>query len=105
MNPDERTVSLGAAARRRRAGAAAERGFAWPARRRLARDDERLPETLAGLQLLAFAIPMFAHYVASMADYAWQAPACSAGGPGWLAAAGRGGPFTLLHHLPGVYPG
>ena len=35
----------------------AERSFAWMARcRRLARDDERLPETLAGLHLVAFAI-------------------------------------------------
>jgi len=34
-----------------------ERSFAWMARfRRLARDDERLPETLAGLHFLAFAI-------------------------------------------------
>jgi transposase len=33
-----------------------ERGFAWTARcRRFVRDDERLPETLAGLHLLAFA--------------------------------------------------
>ena len=35
----------------------AERSFAWMARcRRLARDYERLPETLAGLHLVAFAI-------------------------------------------------
>jgi len=34
-----------------------ERSFAWMARfRRLARDYERLPETLAGLHLLAFAV-------------------------------------------------
>ncbi|GHO77627.1 hypothetical protein KSD_53980 [Ktedonobacter sp. SOSP1-85] len=34
-----------------------ERSFAWMTRfRRLARDYERLPETLAGLHLLAFAI-------------------------------------------------
>jgi transposase len=35
----------------------AERSFAWMARcRRLARDYERLPETLAGLHLVAFVI-------------------------------------------------
>jgi transposase len=35
------------------------RSFAWAARfRRLARDDERLPETVAGLHFLAFACPM-----------------------------------------------
>src|SRR5262249_34921077 len=34
-----------------------ERSFAWTARfRRLARDYERLPQTLAGLHFLAFAI-------------------------------------------------
>ena len=38
-----------------------ERSFGWVARfRRLARDDERLPETLAGLHFLAFAI-LFLH--------------------------------------------
>ncbi len=38
---------------------AVERSFAWAARfRRLARDDERLAETLKVLHLLAFAIPM-----------------------------------------------
>lgn len=37
-----------------------ERRFAWTGRfRRLARDYERLPEALAGLHFLAFAIPMF----------------------------------------------
>ena len=37
-----------------------ERSFAWAARfRRLARDYERLPETLAGLHYLAFACLMF----------------------------------------------
>lgn len=41
-----------------------ERSFAWTARfRRLARDYERLPETLAGLHLVAFAILMAARYV------------------------------------------
>jgi hypothetical protein len=36
-----------------------ERSFAWMARcRRFARDHERLPDTLAGLHLVAFAIPM-----------------------------------------------
>jgi transposase len=36
-----------------------ERSFAWAARfRRLARDYERLPETVAGLHFLAFAILM-----------------------------------------------
>jgi transposase len=37
-----------------------ERSFAWAARfRRLARDYERLPETVAGLHVLAFACVMF----------------------------------------------
>jgi transposase len=41
-----------------------ERSFAWAARfRRLARDYERLPETLAGLHLLAFAILMIKRVV------------------------------------------
>jgi transposase len=36
-----------------------ERSFGWMSRfRRLARDYERLPETLAGLHILAFAILM-----------------------------------------------
>jgi transposase len=36
-----------------------ERSFAWTARfRRLARDYERLPQTLAGLRVLAFACLM-----------------------------------------------
>ena len=41
-----------------------ERSFAWAARfRRLARDYERLPETLAGLHLVAFAIVFAARFV------------------------------------------
>lgn len=41
-----------------------ERSFAWAARfRRLARDYERLPETLAGLHLVAFAIVFTARFV------------------------------------------
>jgi transposase len=41
-----------------------ERSFAWAARfRRLARDYERLPETLAGLHFLAFAILMLIRFV------------------------------------------
>ena len=41
-----------------------ERSFAWAARfRRLARDYERLPETLAGLHFLAFAILMLKRFV------------------------------------------
>lgn len=41
-----------------------ERSFAWAARfRRLARDYERLPETLAGLHLVAFAMLMAARFV------------------------------------------
>ncbi len=41
-----------------------ERSFAWAARfRRLARDDERLPETLAGLHFLGFAILMLKRFV------------------------------------------
>ena len=39
-----------------------ERSFGWAARfRRLARDYERLPETLAGLHFLAFACLMLPH--------------------------------------------
>lgn len=45
-----------------------ERTFAWAARfRRLARDYERLPETLAGLHFLAFAILMLRRFVELMA--------------------------------------
>ncbi len=45
-----------------------ERSFAWAARfRRLARDYERLPETLAGLHFLAFAIIMLKNVVHLMA--------------------------------------
>jgi transposase len=41
-----------------------ERDFAWMARfRRLARDDERLPQTLAGLHFLAFAILMLHRFI------------------------------------------
>jgi transposase len=48
-----------------------ERSFAWAARfRRLARDYERLPETLAGLHFLAFAILMLHRIVALMAQSA-----------------------------------
>lgn len=45
-----------------------ERSFGWLARfRRLARDYERLPETLVGLHFLAFAILMLQRFVHSMA--------------------------------------
>jgi transposase len=45
-----------------------ERTFAWAARfRRLARDYERLPETLAGLTYLTFAILMLKNFVHLMA--------------------------------------
>lgn len=45
-----------------------ERSFAWAARfRRLARDYERLPETLAGLTFLAFATLMLKNFVQVMA--------------------------------------
>lgn len=45
-----------------------ERSFAWMARfRRLARDYERLPETLAGLHFLAFAMLMLHRFVQHMA--------------------------------------
>jgi transposase len=48
-----------------------ERSFAWLARfRRLARDYERLPETLAGLHFLAFAIVLLRRFVTLMAAYA-----------------------------------
>jgi transposase len=46
-----------------------ERSNAWMARfRRLARDYERLPETLAGLHFLAFAILMLARFVTLLAQ-------------------------------------
>lgn len=45
-----------------------ERSFGWAARfRRLSRDYERLPETLAGLHYLAFAILMLKNFVQVMA--------------------------------------
>jgi transposase len=45
-----------------------ERSFGWLSRfRRLARDYERLPETLAGLHFLAFAILMLHRFVQHMA--------------------------------------
>jgi transposase len=45
-----------------------ERSFAWTTRfRRLVRDYERLPETLAGLHFLAFAILMLRRFVEAMA--------------------------------------
>jgi transposase len=48
-----------------------ERSFAWAARfRRLARDYERLAETLKGLHLLAFTIVMLKRFVTLMAEYA-----------------------------------
>lgn len=48
-----------------------ERSFAWMARfRRLARDYERLPETLAGLHTLAFALLMVRRFVTAMIEYA-----------------------------------
>lgn len=44
-----------------------ERNFAWAARfRRLARDYERLPETLAGLPFLAFALVLLERFVELM---------------------------------------
>jgi transposase len=48
-----------------------ERSFAWAARfRRLARDYERLPETVAGLHFLAFAILMLKRLVEVLAQSA-----------------------------------
>ena len=48
-----------------------ERSFAWAARfRRLARDDERLPDTLAGFHVLAFAILMLKQFVDMMTQSA-----------------------------------
>jgi transposase len=45
-----------------------ERSFAWMARfRRLARDYERLPETLAGLHFLAFALLLLNRFVRALA--------------------------------------
>ena len=48
-----------------------ERSFGWAARfRRLARDYERLPETLAGLHFLVFAILLLKRFVALMVQSA-----------------------------------
>jgi len=48
-----------------------ERSFGWMARfRRLARDYERLPETLAGLHFLAFAILMLKRFITFMIESA-----------------------------------
>lgn len=48
-----------------------ERSFAWMAKfRRLARDYERLSQTLAGLHFLAFAILMAKRFIALMTQYA-----------------------------------
>jgi transposase len=48
-----------------------ERSFGWMARfRRLARDDERLPETLAGLHVLAFAMLMLKRFITFMVQSA-----------------------------------
>jgi transposase len=48
-----------------------ERSFAWMARfRRLARDYERLPETLAGLHFLAFAMVMLNRFIVFMVESA-----------------------------------
>ncbi len=48
-----------------------ERSFAWLARfRRLARDYERLPETLAGLHFLAFALLLLTRFIAFMTQSA-----------------------------------
>jgi transposase len=45
-----------------------ERSFAWTARfRRLARDFERTPETLAGLHFLAFLMLMLSKFIATIA--------------------------------------
>lgn len=48
-----------------------ERSFGWMARfRRLARDYERLPETLAGLHFLAFAMLMLKRFITFMTESA-----------------------------------
>jgi transposase len=48
-----------------------ERSFGWAARfRRLSRDYERLPETLAGLHFLAFAVLMLKRFVGLLAQSA-----------------------------------
>jgi transposase len=45
-----------------------ERSFAWVTRfRRLAKDYERLPQTVAGFHYLAFACPMLRHVAEAMA--------------------------------------
>lgn len=50
-----------------------ERSFAWTTRfRRLARDYERWPETLAGLHLLAFAVLLLHRFTLVMAHYPYN---------------------------------
>ena len=56
MPPDGRTAAA--------SGTRVERSFAWMARfRRLARDYERLPTTLAGMHFIPFACLMFTRVV------------------------------------------
>ena len=46
-----------------------ERSFAWLSRfRRLAKDDERLPESVAGLHLVAFSVLMLGRVMKLLAD-------------------------------------
>ncbi len=48
-----------------------ERSFAWTTRfRRLVRDYERLPSTLAGLHFLSFAVVLLARFIRLMVQYA-----------------------------------
>jgi transposase len=60
----KRAATSGNGARILRVRQVVERSFAWAGRlRRLARDYERLPDTLAGLHFIAFAILMAARFV------------------------------------------
>ena len=57
-----------------------ERSFGWLNRfRRLARDYERLPETLAGLHFVVFSVLMLVHFAALNKSAMWTPPGLQAG--------------------------
>ena len=78
-----------------------ERSFVWLARfRRLARDYERLLETLKGLHLLAFAVLMLRRFVTLMAEYAEQALVLKLPFPGQLDASGASSTARMRLQVP-----
>ena len=59
-----------------------ERSFAWTTRfRRLVRDDERLPETLAGLHFVAFVCLMLSRALPALLASSSRAPGDEVRGP------------------------